>query len=45
MNINSFKKDGKNKIMSIFFENSVLKKIKEYESGINEVNNFLSADE
>ena len=45
MNINSFKKDGKNKIMSILFENSVLKKIKENESGINEVNNFLSADE
>jgi len=45
MNINSFKKDGKNKIMSILFENSVLKKIKENESGINEVNNFLSEDE
>ena len=32
-------------MMHNFFENSVLKKIKENESGIKEVNNFLSEDE
>ena len=45
MIINLFKKDGKIKIMSIFFEKNVLKQIQENESEIKEINNFLSSDE
>ena len=45
MNINIYKKDGKNKFMSNFFKKDVLKKIKDNESDINEINNFLSKDE
>ena len=45
MSINLFKKDGKNKVMSIFFEKDVLKKIQENESEVKEINNFLSEDD
>jgi len=45
LNINLFKKDGKNKVMSDFFKQDVLNKIKDNESDIKEIDNFLSKDE